>query len=48
MLALLKEKYEGFGPTLAAEKLFEIEVKPAHPWKIDFHREILKNRMLML
>lgn len=25
VLALLKEKYEGFGPTLAAEKLLEIE-----------------------
>lgn len=42
ILSLLREKYEGFGPTLAAEKLFELEGlkisnETVRQWMIEHH-----------
>jgi hypothetical protein len=49
VLALLKEKYEGFGPTLAAEKLFELEgikisKETVRNWMIEHHLWITRRK----
>jgi hypothetical protein len=49
VLALLAEKYEGFGPTLAAEKLFELDKlkiskETVRAWMIEHHLWITRKK----
>ncbi len=53
VLALLREKYEGFGPTLASEKLFELEGiaisrETIRSWMLEHHLWAPRKRTMRL